>query len=110
MSAWLIFTAFGFYPVTPGSGEYAIGRPFVDRAGIALPNGRRFTMVADGLSDTNLYVGRVTLNGLPLTRSFVRHAEIEAGGELRFTMQATPNIAWASAPADRPYSMTPFPR
>lgn len=109
MSAWLIFTAFGFYPVTPGSGEYAIGRPFVDRAAIALPNGRRFTVVADGLSDTNRFVGKVTLNGRALERSFIRHAEIEAGGELRFTMQSTPNTVWAAAPADRPYSMTPYP-
>ena len=109
MSAWLIFTTLGFYPVTPGSGEYAIGRPFVDRATIALPNGRRFTVVADGLSDANRYVGKVTLNGHALDRSFIRHTEIEAGGELRFTMQANPNTAWATAPADRPYSMTPYP-
>ena len=109
MSAWLLFTGLGFYPVTPGSGEYAIGRPFVDRATIALPNGRRFTVVATGLSEANRYVGAVTLNGRPLDRSFVRHAEIEAGGELRFTMQASPNTTWATAPADRPYSMTPYP-
>ena len=109
MSAWLMFTAFGFYPVTPGSGEYAIGRPFVDRAAIALPNGRRFVVVADGLSDANRYVGKVTLNGRPLDRSFIRHAEIEAGGELRFTMQATPNVTWGVGPTARPYSMTPYP-
>ena len=109
MSAWLIFTGLGFYPVTPGSGEYAIGRPFVDRATIALPNGRQFTVVATGLSEANRYVGAVTLNGRSLDRSFVRHTEIEAGGELRFMMQASPNTAWATAPADRPYSMTPYP-
>ena len=109
MSAWLIFTTLGFYPVTPGSGEYAIGRPFVDRATIALPNGRRFTVVADGLSDANRYVGKVSLNGHPLDHSFIRHEEIEAGGELRFTMQATPDRTWASAPGARPYSMTPYP-
>ena len=106
MSAWLAFTAFGFYPVTPGSGEYAIGRPFLDRTEIALPNGRRFVIAADGLSATNRYVGRVTLNGVALTRSFIRHAEIMAGGELRFTMQATPNTTWATGAKDRPYSMS----
>lgn len=109
MSAWLIFTAFGFYPVTPGSGEYAIGRPFVDRASIALPNGRSFKVVVDGLSDTNRYIGAVTLNGRPLNRSFIRHAEIETGGELHFTMQSRPNTEWAIAPTTRPYSMTPYP-
>ena len=106
MSAWLVFTSLGFYPVTPGSLQYAIGRPFVERAVLNLPNGRRLTVVAEHLSDANRYVGRVTLNGVALTRSYVTHEEIEAGGELCFTMQATPNTTWATAPADRPFSMT----
>ena len=57
MSAWLVFTALGFYPVAPGSGEYVIGRPFVDRAVLNLPNGKRFTIVAEGLSKAKPYVG-----------------------------------------------------
>jgi predicted alpha-1,2-mannosidase len=108
MSAWYVFTALGFYPVTPGTGEYVIGRPFVDRATLNLPNGKHFRIVAEGLSDANRYVGRVTLNGQPLERGFIRHAEIMAGGELRFTMQAVPNRNWATAKAMRPYSMTGY--
>jgi predicted alpha-1,2-mannosidase len=104
MSAWLVFTALGFYPVTPASGEYAIGRPFVDRAVLRLANGKRFTIVADGLSDAHPYVGKVMLNGRRLPRSYIKHEEIMAGGELRFVMQARPNKAWATAPKDRPYS------
>ncbi|WP_395392803.1 GH92 family glycosyl hydrolase [Novosphingobium sp. BL-8A] len=106
MSAWLVFTALGFYPVAPASNEYVIGRPFVDRAVMNLPNGKRFTVVADGLSDANRYVGAVTLNGVPLDRTFLRDAEIRAGGELRFTMQATPNRQWGTARSARPYSMS----
>ena len=108
MSAWLVFTSLGFYPVAPGTGEYVIGRPFVDRAALTLPNGKVFTVIADGLSDRNRYVGRVTLNGVPLARSVVTHAQILGGGELRFTMQATPNTRWATGKAARPYSMTPY--
>ena len=110
MSAWLLFNGLGFYPVTPGSLQYVIGRPFVDHATLNLPNGKRFTVVADGLSDARSYVGSVALDGKPLTRGYITHAEIMAGGELRFTMQATPNRAWATAAADRPFSMTPYPR
>jgi predicted alpha-1,2-mannosidase len=110
MSAWLLFTALGFYPVAPGSNEYAIGRPFVEEATLNLPNGRRFRVAAANLSAANRYVGQVTLNGKPLARSFVRHEEIMAGGELRFLMQAEPNRAWAAAPGDRPYSMSAYPR
>ena len=104
MSAWLVFTAMGFYPVTPGSLEYVIGRPFVKRATLSLPNGRRLTVIADGMDDRHPYVGKVVLNGTPVTRAYLRHDEIMAGGELRFTMQAAPNRTWAAQPADRPYS------
>ena len=109
MSAWLIFTSLGFYPVTPGSGEYVIGRPFVDRAVLHLPNGKTFSIVADNLSDANGYVGSVRLNGQPLPRAFIRHEEIMQGGELRFIMQAAPNRSWATDPRARPYSMSSYP-
>lgn len=106
MSAWAVFTALGFYPVAPGSLEYVIGRPFVRRAVLNLPTGKRFTIVAKGLSDRNRYVGRILLDGRPLERSYIRHAEVVAGGELRFEMRATPNRAWGASPAARPYSMS----
>jgi predicted alpha-1,2-mannosidase len=108
MSAWYVFTAMGFYPVAPGSNEYAIGRPFVKRATINLPNGKRFTIAADHLDDAHPYVGRVLLNGKPLQRVFLRHQDIEAGGELRFEMQAAPNKDWGRAPQSRPYSMSGY--
>ena len=106
MSAWLVFTGLGFYPVTPGSNQYVIGRPFVERAALNLPNGRRFTITADGLSDAHPYVASVTLNGRPLTRTYVTHEEITAGGELHFVMSDQPNTAWGSGPDARPYSMS----
>jgi predicted alpha-1,2-mannosidase len=109
MSAWLVFTALGFYPVTPGSLEYVIGRPFVDRAALTLPNGKRLSIVADRLDDRHPYIGSVSLNGMPVTRAYLRHDEITAGGELRFTMQSTPNKAWAARPTDRPYSSSHTP-
>ena len=108
MSAWLIFTAMGFYPVAPASNEYAIGRPFADEIALNLPNGKRFLIVAEHLSDANRYVGRVLLNGRPLDRVFVRHEEIMAGGELRFVMNSQPDKNWATAPNTRPFSMTPY--
>ena len=106
MSAWLVFTSLGFYPVTPGSLEYAIGRPFVDRAALHLPNGKTFTITADHMDPTHPYVGKVLLNGAPLTRSFIRHGEIMAGGTLEFRMVAKPNRAWATDKHARPFSTT----
>jgi predicted alpha-1,2-mannosidase len=106
MSAWFAFTALGFYPVAPGSNEYVIGRPFLDAVTMNLPNGKRFRIVADDLDDAHPYIGAVRLNGRPLQQSFIRHQDILAGGELRFTMQAKPNTKWATRLDARPYSMT----
>lgn len=106
MSAWYVFTALGFYPVAPGSGEYILGRPFLAKTAMRLPNGKTFTIVAEGLDDRHTYVGNVSLNGKPLQRTFLRHDEILAGGELRFSMQAEPNTAWPGQGAQAPYSMS----
>jgi len=106
MSAWYVFTALGFYPVAPGSGEYILGRPFLPKTAMRLPNGKTFTIVAEGLDDKHTYVGSVTLNGKPLQRTFLRHDEILAGGELHFSMQAEPNKGWPGQGALAPYSMS----
>jgi predicted alpha-1,2-mannosidase len=106
MSAWYVFTALGFYPVAPGSNEYILGRPFLPSATLRLPNGKRFTVIADRLDDAHTYVGSVSLNGKPLARAFLRHEELMAGGELRFTMQAEPSRDWPGAGAEHPYSMS----
>ena len=108
MSAWLAFTALGFYPVAPGSNEYVIGRPFVDKAVLNLPNGKRFTIRAEGLSAASAFVGSVSLNGKPLARTFLRHEEIMSGGELVFRMQAVPNKEWGRETSARPYSQTRY--
>lgn len=106
MSAWYVFTALGFYPVAPGSNEYVIGRPFLRRAALTLPNGKVFTMRADMLDEAHPYVGEVTLAGKPLARSVITHEQILAGGELRFTMQAKPDMRRGARQSERPYSMS----
>jgi predicted alpha-1,2-mannosidase len=108
MSAWYVFSALGFYPVTPASDEYAIGRPFVARATIHLTNGHDFTVSASPLDDAHPYVGSITLNGKPLSRTFLHHAEILAGGTLQFTMQATPNKSWGEGKGARPEAMSVY--
>ncbi|WP_217317822.1 GH92 family glycosyl hydrolase [Rhodanobacter sp. C03] len=108
MSAWYVFTALGFYPVTPASDEYAIGRPFVPKAALHLSNGRTFSVSAAPLDDAHPYVGAVTLNGKPLDRVYLHHAEILAGGELHFSMQAAPNMRWGTDDAARPTAMSRY--
>lgn len=86
MSAWYIFTALGFYPVAPGSDQYAIGSPAVDGATIQLENGKTFTIEAQNQSDKNVYVQKMVLNGQPLNRLYLTHSDITNGGKLVFVM------------------------
>lgn len=86
MSAWYIFGALGFYPVAPGSQEYAIGSPLVKSASIPLENGKTFNIEAVNQSDRNVYVKRVELNGKTLDRPFLKHSDILSGGKLVFYM------------------------
>ena len=98
MSAWLIFTSLGFYPVTPGSCEYVIGRPFVNRAVLHLPNGKTFTMTAENLSDENIYVQSVRLNGKDWNNPFLPYRELKNGGTIAFVMGPQPNKTWGIDP------------
>ena len=91
MSAWYIFSSIGFYPVTPGSGEYQLGSPAVDKAVIQLENGKSFTIEAKNQSDKNVYVQKVVLNGVELNRLYITQQDILKGGTLQFFMGSRPN-------------------
>jgi len=86
MSAWYIFSSLGFYPVAPGSLDYALGSPAVKSAVLQLENGKTFTIEAINQSDKNVYVQKVLLNGKPIKDHIIRHTEIMAGGKLVFYM------------------------
>jgi predicted alpha-1,2-mannosidase len=86
MSAWYVFSALGFYPVDPISGECVLGAPQVAKARLTLPNGKTFTVEAKGLSRENKYVKRVLLNGQPLAGFTLKRSAILSGGTLVFEM------------------------
>lgn len=88
MSAWFIFTNLGFYPVSPGNDEYALGSPAVNGAVVRLQNGKTFTVTVKNQGDKNVYVQKVLLNGKPLTGLSIKHADIMNGGELTFYMSS----------------------
>jgi predicted alpha-1,2-mannosidase len=90
MSAWYIFTSLGFYPVAPGSDQYALGSPAIQSAVLPLENGKTFEIEAINQSAKNVYVQKVTLNDKLLTRPFLTHDEIVKGGKLVFYMSAKP--------------------
>ncbi|HVN03952.1 MAG TPA: GH92 family glycosyl hydrolase [Bryobacteraceae bacterium] len=95
MSAWLLFTSMGFYPVNPASGEYMIGSPLYSRMIIRLESGTTFRVVAENISDTNFYVQSATLDGKPLHDPLITWEQIQAGATLKFRMGPKPS-RWGS--------------
>jgi predicted alpha-1,2-mannosidase len=106
LTSWYIFSAMGFYPVTPGSTNYAIGSPVFGEVVIRLKSDKRFKITAENTSDENIYIQSASLNGKPLNRSWIDHSEIMAGGTLNFVMGSEPNKNWASAEQDAPFSVS----
>ena len=99
MSAWYIFSAMGFYPVTPGTPVYALGSPLFKRATIMLDkpyNKGPFTVIALNQSLANKYIQSATLNGKPLKEPFIKHSDISNGSTLVFLMGPKPNKKWGS--------------
>ncbi|MEE4198809.1 MAG: GH92 family glycosyl hydrolase [Bacteroidales bacterium] len=96
MSAWLVMSAMGFYPVTPGSNTYVFGTPWFPETTIHLENGNHFKITAENVSSRNFYIQSAELNGRPYPYSYLKHDSIITGGHLHFTMGSAPNKNWAS--------------
>ncbi|MET3026831.1 GH92 family glycosyl hydrolase [Flavobacterium sp. UW10123] len=91
MSAWYIFSSLGFYPVAPGSDEYALGSPLLKNAILNLENGKTFEVETVNQSDKNVFVSKVLLNGKELSRPFLKHEDVMNGGKITFYMSNKPN-------------------
>jgi predicted alpha-1,2-mannosidase len=89
MSAWYIFSSLGFYPVAPGSDQYALGSPAVNEATLYLENGKTFSIKTINQGKNNVYVEKVLLNGKPLEKPFINHSDITNGSTLTFYMKQT---------------------
>jgi predicted alpha-1,2-mannosidase len=105
-SAWYIFSALGFYPVTPGTGEYVLGSPLFRRAVVSFENGNELVISAPANSKLNIYVKDVLLNGKRLDVNYITHKQLLAGGRLYFRMSPEPNKDRGASPEAYPYSMS----
>ncbi len=97
-SAWYVFSALGFYPVTPGQPIYVMGSPLFPRATIHLPSGKAFVIEAEGNGTQSVFVNTATLNDIKLDRAWLNHNEIAHGGKLRLTMDEQANEDRATEP------------
>ena len=92
MSAWLVFSSIGFYPINPADGIYSLTSPFVSGATIELGNEKQFKLTTENQSDENKYIQSITLNGKPYKKLTITHQQILEGGELHFVLGASPRI------------------
>jgi len=105
-SAWYVFSALGFYPVTPGTPQYVIGSPLFNKVTMTLEDGKQFTINASNNLDDNHFIQSSQLNGQEHNKTWLNHHDIQAGGRIDFSMSATPNRQWASTSDAVPYSLS----
>ncbi len=94
MSAWYVFSAMGFYPLNPVSGEYEIGTPLFRKMKLHLANGNTFSVIANNLSKKNIYIQSVKVNGKPYDKSFITHSMIMDGDTVVFEMGEKDGEIW----------------
>ncbi len=96
LTSFYVFSAMGFYPITPGIPEYQIGSPLFNRVRIHLENGKTFTVIAKNNSVSNKYIQSATLNGKPLNSTAIIHDDIIQGGTLILNMGERANKRWGT--------------
>ena len=102
-SAWYVFSAMGFYPVCPGSNQYVIGSPYLDKATLHLENGKQVNITREG---EGCYIQSMTIDGKPYSHNYLDHELLIQGCDIHYVMGERPNTHRGTATADAPYSFT----
>lgn len=105
-SAWYIFSAMGFYPVTPASDQYVLGTPLFKKMTVTLENGNKIVIDAPESSEANRYIQALQVNGKAYPKNWISHAALQQGAELRFRMGMRPNKQRGITKEDAPFSMS----
>ncbi|MBW8332153.1 MAG: GH92 family glycosyl hydrolase [Prolixibacteraceae bacterium] len=105
-SAWYVFSAMGFYPVTPAVDEYVIGAPLFKKITISLENGKKIEINAPKNSTENRYIQQIDLNGKEYGKNYYNYSELMKGAKINIEMGAEPNMNRGTKDADFPYSFS----
>ena len=105
-SAWYVFSALGFYPVCPGSGEYALGSPLFKKIILHLENGKQVAISADNNNGENRYIASMQTDGKNFTKNYLKHTDLMNGMVIHLTMSPTPNTNRGTEESDFPYSFS----
>ncbi|WP_299287700.1 GH92 family glycosyl hydrolase [uncultured Mucilaginibacter sp.] len=105
-SAWYVFSAMGFYPVTPATDQYVLGAPLFKKITLNLESGKTVVINAPANSAENRYVQSLQMDGKPYSKNWISHSSLQKGAVLNFSMSSVPNKQRGSNPADFPYSLS----
>lgn len=105
-SAWYVFSAMGFYPVCPGTKQYAMGSPLFQKILVKLENGKTIQIEAPDNNKQTRYVNDVKVNGKSVSRTWLEHDELTKGATIKFQMSSKPNTKRGTGEKDAPYSFT----
>lgn len=105
-SAWYVFSAMGFYPVTPGTDQYVFGSPLFKKVTLNFENGNQLTIDSPNNNNTNFYLAGVKLNDKKHSKTWISHSQLQAGGKLEFELVDQPNSSWGTTYTSVPFSMT----
>ena len=105
-SAWYVFSAMGFYPVCPGTKQYAMGSPLFQKILVKLENGKTIQIEAPDNNKQTRYVNDVKVNGKSVSRTWLEHDELTKGATIKFQMSSKPNKKRGTDEKDAPYSFT----
>lgn len=103
-SAWYVFSALGFYPVTPATDQYVIGAPLFKKATITLEDGKKIVLKAEENSDANKFVDAIQINGKSYDKNWFNHFDLIKGADIDFTMTSAPNKSRGTSQSSFPYS------
>lgn len=105
-SAWYVFSAMGFYPVTPGVDQYVVGAPLFKKVTVSLQNGKTIRIEAGNNNEGNRYIQSATVNGTSYDKNWLSYSELMKGAVINYEMAATPNKSRGISPASVPYSFS----
>ena len=105
-SAWYVFSALGFYPVCPGTGQYVLGSPYFKNVTLHLENGKAVKIQAPENGRENCYVKSMTVNGRPYQKNYLTHEDLLKGADIRYVMSSEANEQRGTAPEAFPYSFS----